>query len=266
MSNELLVQTGKIARVTFNNPEKLNTFTVERLKEFNAILKELEGSEKTKVILIDAVGEKAFSAGLDTTMLTGGDASIKDAIVKEGSTLSESVFYLSKPVVCAITAPAVGWGCILSMLADFRFASPNVYFKLPELEIGIYPATGALSLCMMHFGMSLGSEMLFLGAKLGAERAASIGFVNGIAPTGEEVAAMAKATAKQLSRLNQQVVMYSKTNARLLQGIEYGQALALEARCFKEMMQDGKGKDWHAMYLENLSRLRSEFGKWILPL
>lgn len=258
MGNELLVEPGKIARVTFNNPEHLNTFTVERLVEFTTILRQLEADPKVKVIVIDAVGEKAFSAGLDTRMLTGGDASIKDAIVKEGSALSETLFYLSKPVVCAIAAPAVGWGCITAMLADFRYAIRTAYFKLPELEIGIYPATGALTLCMMHFGSSLGMELLFLASKLPAERAAAIGFVHGIGDTRDDVAAMANATAKQLSRLNPQVAMYSKINARLLQAMEYRKALDLEARCFKEMIEVGMDKDWHARFIEKLAALRRE--------
>ncbi len=256
MSEILANLEGKIARITLNNPEKLNTFTVERMQQLIDIFDKIETDKKIKCVVIDAVGDRAFSAGLDTTMLTGGDASIKDKIVTVGTALSKKVFYLPKFVICAIAAPAVGWGCILSMLSDFRYALQTAYFKLPELEIGIYPATGALTLCMMHFGPSLGNEMLFLSRKLSAEDGARMGFVNGIGASREEVEKLAMETATKISRLNQQVAMYSKANTRVLQPMEYNKALDLEAKCFKDMLELGKEKEWLEKYLEAFKKMR----------
>jgi enoyl-CoA hydratase/carnithine racemase len=249
---------GKIARITLNNPEKLNTFTIERLQQLIEIFDKIEIDKKIKCVVIDAIGDRAFSAGLDTAMLTGGDPDIKSKIVKYGSELSKKVFYSSKFVIVAVAAPAVGWGCILSMLADFRYALNTTYFKLPELEIGIYPATGALTLCMMHFGPSLGNDMLFLSKKLSAEEGVRMGFVNGVGASREEVEKLAMETATKLSRLNQQVAMYSKANTRVLQSLEYGKALDLEARCFQEMLDLGKEKDWLEKYLEAFKKMRME--------
>ncbi|NMC08308.1 MAG: enoyl-CoA hydratase/isomerase family protein [Candidatus Lokiarchaeota archaeon] len=257
---------NKIARITLNNPAKLNTFTIERLQQLIAIFDKIEGDKKIKCVIIDAIGDRVFSAGLDTAMLTGGDPDIKTKIVAYGSELSKKVFYSSKFVIGALAAPAVGWGCILSMLCDFRYATSkftrdgvaeNNYFKLPELEIGIYPATGALTLCMMHFGPSLGNDMLFLSKKLSVEEGARMGFVNGVGETREEVEKLAMETATKLSRLNQQVAMYSKANARMLQPMEYGKALDLEARCFQEMLDLGKEKDWLEKYLDAFKNMRA---------
>lgn len=256
MSAILANLEGKIARITLNNPEKLNTFTIERIQQLIEIFDKIENDKKIKCVVIDAVGDRAFSAGLDTTMLTGGDPDIKNKIVKYGSELSKKVFYSSKFVIAAVAAPAVGWGCILSMLSDFRYVLNTVYFKLPELEIGIYPATGALTLCMMHFGPSLGNDMLFLSKKLSAEEGARMGFVNGIGTSREEVEKLAMETATKLSRLNQQVAMYSKANTRVLQSMEYSKALDLEARCFQDMLDLGKEKEWLEKYLESFKKMR----------
>jgi enoyl-CoA hydratase len=247
---------GKVARITLNNPEKLNTLTIERIRRLTDIFDQIEKDKKIKCVIIDAIGERAFSAGLDTTMLTGGDPDIKGKIVKYGSELSKKMFYLPKFIIAAIDAPAVGWGCIMSMLSDFRYVRNTAYFKLPELEIGIYPATGALTLCMMHFGPSLGNDMLFLSKKLSAEDGARMGFVNGICATREDVEKQAMDTATKLSRLNQQVAMYSKINTRLLQGVEYSKALDLEAKCFEEMLDLGKEKEWLEKYLEAFKKMR----------
>jgi enoyl-CoA hydratase len=257
MSEPILANLeGKTARITLNNPEKLNTFTIERMQQLIEIFDKIEIDKKIKCVIIDAVGDRAFSAGLDTTMLTGGDPDIKNKIVDVGTTLSKKVFYSSKFVIVAVAAPAVGWGCILSMLADFRYVLNTAYFKLPELEIGIYPATGALTLCMMHFGPSLGNDMLFLSKKLSAEEGARMGFVNGIGASREEVEKLAMDTATKISRLNQQVAMYSKANTRVLQSLEYGKALDLEARCFKDMLDLGKEKEWLERYLEEFKKMR----------
>nr|MDO8087529.1 enoyl-CoA hydratase/isomerase family protein [Candidatus Sigynarchaeum springense] len=256
MSEILANLEGKIARITLNNPEKLNTFTVERMQQLVDIFDKIETDKKIKCVVIDAVGDRAFSAGLDTAMLTGGDPDIKNKIVAVGTALSKKIFYLPQFVISEVAAPAVGWGCILSMLCDFRYALKTTYFKLPELEIGIYPATGALTLCMMHFGPSLGNDMLFLSKKLSAEEGARLGFVNGLGSSREEIEKLAMESASKLSRLNQQVAMYSKANTRVLQSMEYGRALDLEARCFREMLELGKEKDWLEKYLEAFKKMR----------
>ncbi len=249
---------GKIARITLNNPEKLNTFTIERLKQLIDLFDKIEKDKKIKCVIIDAVGDRAFSAGLDTTMLTGGDPDIKNKIVLYGSELSKKVFYCSKFVIMAIAAPAVGWGCILSMCADFRYVIKTAYFKLPELEIGIYPATGPLTLCLMHFGPSLGNDVLFLSKRIYAEEGARVGFVNGIGASREEVEKLAMETATKLSRLNQQVAMYSKYNTRMLlpPPMDFSKAVDLEARCFQEMIDLGKEKDWQEKYQEAFKKMR----------
>ncbi|MEX2718341.1 MAG: enoyl-CoA hydratase/isomerase family protein [Candidatus Sigynarchaeota archaeon] len=255
--NEILANLeGEIARVTLNNPEKLNTFTIERMQQLINIFDKIETDKKIKCVIIDAVGDRAFSAGLDTAMLAGGDPDITNKIVAVGSALSKKVFYLPQFVIAEVAAPAVGWGCILSMLCDFRYALKTTFFKLPELEIGIYPATGALTLCMMHFGPSLGNDMLFLSKKLYAEEGARIGFVNGVGSSREEVDKLAMETATKLSRLNQQVAMFSKANTRVLQSLEYGRAIDLEARCFQDMLDLGKEKDWLEKYLEAFNKMR----------
>jgi enoyl-CoA hydratase/carnithine racemase len=254
----LFTVTGKIARVTLNEPEKLNTFTVEKLNRMADIVDEITANDKIRCVIFDAMGDKAFSAGLDTKMLSQGDSSIGAHVLEAGSILSKKLFYMPVPAICSIAAPAVGWGCILSMLCDLRYAVQSTYFKLPELEIGIYPATGALTLCLMQFGPSLGMEMMLLGKKVSVEQAAGIGFVNGMAATREEVDELAMNAAKACSRLNQQVVMYTKMNAKLVAG-KFNAAVDLEARCFRELLEEGKNEDWHATYLKRFEALKQDW-------
>jgi enoyl-CoA hydratase/carnithine racemase len=250
---------GKIARITLNNPDKLNVLNIERMQRLIEIFDDIEHNPKIRVVIIDAIGDRAFCAGLDTAMLSGGDPDIKTKIVQYGSALSKKIYYLPQFVIGSIAAPAVGWGCILAMLCDFRYVLDTAFFKLPEIEIGIYPATGALTMCMAHFGPSLGNEMLFLSRKLTAEDGTRIGFVNGTRTSRDEIENLANETATKLSRLNQQVAMYSKINARLLRPVEYGKALDLEAQCFMEMLDVGKEKDWLANYLERFNDLRANY-------
>ncbi|HME50818.1 MAG TPA: enoyl-CoA hydratase/isomerase family protein [Candidatus Lokiarchaeia archaeon] len=247
---------GKIARITLNNPDKLNVFTIERMQRLIDIFDEIQQNPKVRCVIINAMGERAFCAGLDKAMLSSGDPDINSKILDVGTALSKKIFYTPQFVVGSIAAPAIGWGCILSMLCDFRYVLDNAYFKLPEVELGIFPATGALTLCMAHFGPSLGEEMLFLSRKLSAEEGARIGFVNGVGTTREEIDDLANETAEKLSLLNQQVTMYTKMNARMMHAIEYGKALDLEAQCFKEMLELKKEKNWFEICLERFRAMR----------
>ncbi|MHA1793611.1 MAG: enoyl-CoA hydratase/isomerase family protein [Promethearchaeota archaeon] len=252
----ILERSGKVAIITLNNPSRLNTFTPDNMETMIGMLNEIKADKKIKSVLIRAEGDRVFSAGLDTNMLASGGIEAKEQVLKKGSELSRTLYYLPKPVVCAIAAPAVGWGFITAMLCDLRFATRNSHFRLPELEIGIYPATGALSLCQMHFGLSRGFEILFLHDKLSAQKAMDVGFVHGLEDSKDDVEKRALSVAKSLARLNQQVIMYSKTNFKLLQPVEFGKALDLEAYCFNNLLKLGKEENWYDKYLNDFETMR----------
>ncbi|MFX0100606.1 MAG: enoyl-CoA hydratase/isomerase family protein [Candidatus Hodarchaeota archaeon] len=255
----LLEIKGKVGTVILNDPDNLNVLRVETFKRIIKIFEELEENKKVKCVVIKSVGDRAFSAGLDTKMLTSGDMEIREKIVDVGSALSRVMFYYPKPIICCIAARCVGWGFILAMLSDFRYSTRDIYFKLPELEIGIYPATGALTLPMLHFGPSRGKAILLLSEKLFAEDAERIGFVNGLANTREEVEAMVKEKAKYLSRLNAQVFMYSKLNTSLIAPVNYEKALKIEEECFDTLVKTGGSTDNYTLDLEEFKRLKKKY-------
>ncbi|MHA1370140.1 MAG: enoyl-CoA hydratase/isomerase family protein [Promethearchaeota archaeon] len=258
MVNEtiLLEKKGKIATVILNNPEKLNALDINAFKELNRIFNDLKQDKKIRCVFIRGTGEKAFSAGLDTTMLTSGDPDLKNKILEVGSSFSNLLYNFPKPVISVINGLVVGWGMIISMLTDFRYSIKKTYFKLPELEIGIYPATGALTLCMLHFGLSMGKRILFLSEKIPAEEMARVGFVHGLGETIDDVMGMALSTAKYLTRINQQVLRYSKVNVGLMFGVDFQACLDLEARCFIKLMETSKSKDWYELDLQEFEKLR----------
>ena len=75
---------GRVARITLNRPEKMNTLSQELIFEFNEALHDLEADDSARVIVVRGAG-RTFSAGYDLTPARGG----ADAVVRRHKTLDD---------------------------------------------------------------------------------------------------------------------------------------------------------------------------------
>jgi enoyl-CoA hydratase/carnithine racemase len=81
---------------------------------------------------------------------------------------------------------------------DFRVADAGATFGLPEVAIGIVPSSGGTLRLTRLLGTARAKELILLGERFSAERAAAIGLVTEVAPAGEALA-RALALAERLA-------------------------------------------------------------------
>ncbi|UCG89891.1 MAG: enoyl-CoA hydratase/isomerase family protein [Candidatus Heimdallarchaeota archaeon] len=176
----VLFQTeNQIATITINRPEKRNAL---RMKEFDAIIKyikEADNDSNVHVIRICSSGSKAFSAGLDLNMLQQLTPEKAPKLVQYGNDLTRTILKAKKPVVNQVQGPAVAWGTILCLAADFVIAgeNPRTFFSLPEIDINLFPATGALTMALFKIGYKHAKKILMIPEKLFLDQAKEIGLV-----------------------------------------------------------------------------------------
>ena len=166
---------NKIATITVNRLEKMNAF---RLQEFEKVINCISLAQyksEVQVIKIRSVGEKAFSGGLDLGMIAEL-ATAQEKIVyllNIGEKTFKTIIQCPKPIVIEVQGPAVGWGTILCLLADFVIAgdNPKTFFVLNEIDVGIFPGTGALTVALVKTGLKEAKRMLMVPERLYLEEA-----------------------------------------------------------------------------------------------
>ena len=85
---------------------------------------------------------------------------------------------MGKPTVAAVNGFALGGGLELALSCDFRLASPNASFALPEINLGSIPAGGGTQRLVQLVGMSRALEVVLFGERIDAQEAFRIGLVN----------------------------------------------------------------------------------------
>jgi enoyl-CoA hydratase/carnithine racemase len=163
---------GKISIVTLNRPP-VHAFNFELMKALNERLEEADKDEKTTVILLKSSGTKVFSAGIDIKMSANASAKELEGIRILGRANNQKLLTMRKPVVCQVQGTAIGFGLELVMACDLRiFANrpiEEMFFRMPEIDLVIYPQTGATILPLLAFGLTYAKNILFTADNFGLE-------------------------------------------------------------------------------------------------
>lgn len=94
------------------------------------------------------------------------------------------VYTFAKPLVAAVNGPALGGGCDLAAMCDFRLASTAAVFGQPQVRFG---APAAYDLMRAVMGTGAAREMCLTGRQYDAREALEIGLVNRVLEPDELV-------------------------------------------------------------------------------
>src|SRR5579872_964986 len=127
-------------RITLNDPP-LNILDIEALEQLRDALGRTTNDRHC--LIIDAAGEKAFSAG----------ASVQDHIGDRVVTMLQrfhecfrKMAKLDLVTVALVKGAALGGGCELALGCDFILASDRARFGQPEINLGVFPPVAAYQL------------------------------------------------------------------------------------------------------------------------
>ncbi len=199
----------KVAFITVNT--KMNTFNFPTVNKFVEILQAAEKNPKVRVVVIKTAGTKIFSAGFDLSIFKEGiNETVINNLLQQGGAISRLIFFMTKPVITQIQASAIGMGCILALSSDFRFVArkSELFFHLPEIDIGIFPATGPTAMAVHVLGAAHAKDMLLTGRKIYLEefdRWGGITRVCDLDTLDEDVKEFAKNLAKKPRNLLQTI-------------------------------------------------------------
>lgn len=167
-----------IAYVTLNRPDKLNAMNDTMHEELAKVWADFRDDPALRVAILSGKG-RCFSAGAD---LSGGAPTERYEYTGDYPDITRTV-NVFKPVIAAIHSHVVGYGMWIAMDADFRIATDDVSFWLPEPQWGI--ATIPSGWFPKLVPWAIASELLLLAERVDAKRAYEVGILNKIVPAGE---------------------------------------------------------------------------------
>lgn len=238
------VQDG-VAVVTFDRPERLNAFRRSTYAELRTIAERLDGESAWRAAVFTGAG-RAFCAGQDLQDAAAVDAAITieavRRVVDDIQGITRAISASSKPSLCAINGPAVGFGLEVTLACDLRFASADAYFMLPELGRGLFHTNGTYHYLQRLVGPGLASDMILTGRRVTAEEARQAGLVSRVLDR-EELLPAAVASARAIGGLAAQPLALARQGLRDTQlGTSLEAALEFEeASCLRLLA--GVGKD-----------------------
>ena len=171
--------SNEIATITINRPDKRNALRMQEFDQLINYIKKADNDSDVHVIRIRSSGDRAFSGGLDLNMLQQMTPEEVPKLVQYGEGLTTAVLKAKKPVINQVQGPAVAWGTILCLAADFTIAgeNPKTFFSLPEIDINLFPATGALTMALFKLGYQNAKNILMIPEKIFLDKAERIGLV-----------------------------------------------------------------------------------------
>jgi 2-(1,2-epoxy-1,2-dihydrophenyl)acetyl-CoA isomerase len=169
--------SGAIATLTLARPDKLNALTPDMADEMRHALAH---TGEARAILIRGEG-RAFCSGADlSAIIAKGSAAdgAYESLTEHYHPLLEAIVEHELPVIAAVQGAAAGIGCSLALACDFCVAAEDAYFLQAFVNIGLVPDGGASWLLPRLIGQARAAEMLMLGEKVPAAKAAEWGLIH----------------------------------------------------------------------------------------
>jgi enoyl-CoA hydratase/carnithine racemase len=189
----ILEQAEGAAVLTLNRPDKRNALSSALREEIVQRLDALERDDGVRAVVLTGA-PPAFCAGFDRSEFTGeGMAELFAA----ATGYHHRVYTFSKPLIAAVNGPALGGGCDLAAMCDFRLASSAAVFGQPQVRFG---APAAYDLMRAVLGSGPAREMCLSGRSYDAREARAIGLVNRVVEP-DELLEVARAAAREIAAL-----------------------------------------------------------------
>lgn len=177
--DEVLIEPGRITRVTINRPGRRNALTVEATQALAAALR--AATPTARVVILTGAGT-AFCAGGDFEELKrlseAGPEKAAEQLYRGYQGLIRTIRELDVPVIAAVNGPAMGAGMDLALACDLRIASAEATFGQVWVKLGIIPGTGGAFWVTSLAGPARAAQMLLTGEVIDAPTAHAWGLVN----------------------------------------------------------------------------------------
>jgi len=178
----------KAGRITLNRPQALNAMTYDMCLAIEAALDDWRDDPDVALVVIDAIGPKAFCAGGDIQELydTGraGDYAFGRRFWADEYRLNAKIAEYPKPYIALMQGFTMGGGVGISCHGSHRIVGESSRIAMPECGIGLVPDVGGSWLLAQAPGR-LGAYLGLTAARMDAADAIYAGFADTFVAEGD---------------------------------------------------------------------------------
>ena len=179
---------GRIGQITLQRPEALNAVTHEMVLAIEAALDGWREDDRVACVLIDAEGQKAFSAGGDLQHMhdtaSKGDFEAGRTFWRDEYRLNAKIAAYPKPYIALCQGFVMGGGVGVSLHGSHRVVGESSKIAMPECAVGLVPDVGG-SLLLARAPGRLGEYLGVTGTRMNASDAILAGFADYFIPEAE---------------------------------------------------------------------------------
>lgn len=184
-----VTRDDNVALVELARPDRLNAMDGDMFAAIGETFRTLGTDPAVRAIVLAAQG-RHFTAGIDLEYVGSQFPPVTDAgraaearfrHIEWLQALFTAVEQARVPVIAAVHGACVGAGVDLIAACDIRVAATDAYFQIAEVDVAITADLGTLQRLGYLIPHGIVRELTYTGRKLGAEEAARIGLVNGLA-------------------------------------------------------------------------------------
>lgn len=236
-TEELLCEVReRVAVITLNRPEARNALSDRLTPALRTAIRTCGEDPEVGAVLITGAG-KAFCAGGDIKGM--GDASTRGRgertpeerildLQDKQRRLTGAIVALRKPTIAALPGPAAGAGLAIALACDLRIGAASAFISTGYAKIALSGDYGIAWLLTRLVGTSRARELMFLSARVDAERCESLGLLNRVVPD-DQLNEASFALARDLANGPVTVFGRMKDNLDDALKLEFEEALDREA-------------------------------------
>ncbi len=191
LSQVVVHRRGAACHVTIDRAAEHNTMTDVVMEELALALRQAQGIEGVRAIVLTGAGDRTFCAGgkLKPTVDGSPFALEPGRFDNPIAELFKAMDRCDLPIIARVNGSAFGGGLGLICACDFAVAVDNAQFGTTEARVGVFPMM-ILPVLMRVIPRRRLQEMCFFAQRFPAEQARAFDIVNQVVPAAELDAAV----------------------------------------------------------------------------
>lgn len=249
MSNDIILYDvkGRVGIITLNRPP-VHAFNLELMKTLYETLIKADEDEKVKCILLKSTGTKVFSAGIDIKGKSFDEnREYYEEVKRYGRLNNQKMLLMKKPIIAQVQGSAIGYGMEILMACDLKIFADRpkeeMFFRMPEIAIAIYPETGATILPLLNFGLSFAKNILFTADDFYLEDLKRLNLPTRVFPL-DKLEIETKKFMKTFSKRMESFMFLIKSTLTIMNNKLIEKWFDLEDECGKAAYQKRTVKEW----------------------
>ncbi len=179
---------GPVLRVWLNRPERRNAVANTMLEEVGDCFRAVERDFETRIVVLGGRG-LSFCAGMDRKPAADYDAARQPETPRArrfeahlGRRAARAIEDCEALTIARVHGHAIGGGFVFALACDFRVASDDARFSLPEVDLGVPLSWAGVPRLIQEVGMPRARELLLRCREIDASTAEQWGVLHSAVP------------------------------------------------------------------------------------